>query len=152
MPQNASFLFCLFCCLCAYDHVNKRGSCDHKYAKRNELASQSGMGSNRRCGSIERGCCVTVTLTRAQQSVRPDITPATLAMPTSTMANLICPECGTNKKSGRLSCCARGGAWFKQCGDAGESQFAHTWTQGIQACRGLSSSVKFVPCVSVDIV
>ena len=45
-----------------------------------------------------------------------------------------CPKCGTTKKSGKLSCCAHGGAWFKKCGDAGDTQFVHTWTEGIQAC------------------
>ena len=45
-----------------------------------------------------------------------------------------CPKCGTIKKSGRQSCCARGGAWFKKCGDVGDTIFDHTWTEGIQAC------------------
>ena len=43
--------------------------------------------------------------------------------------------CGTTKKSGKLSCCARGGAWFKNCGDAGDMKFDHTWVEGIQACK-----------------
>ena len=39
------------------------------------------------------------------------------------------------KKSDKRSCCARGGAWFKNCGDADETKFDHTWLEGIQACR-----------------
>ena len=47
-----------------------------------------------------------------------------------------CDKCATTK-SGRHSCCARGGAWFKKCGDAGD----HTWIEGIQACKGFATSV-----------
>ena len=50
-----------------------------------------------------------------------------------------CPKCGTIKKSGKLSCCARGGAWFKQCGDVGDSSFGHTWVEGMQACKSVKS-------------
>ena len=57
-------------------------------------------------------------------------------MLTSTMAGLACPKCSNTKKSGRRSCCARGGAWFKNCGDADDIMFDHTWAEGIQACKG----------------
>ena len=53
---------------------------------------------------------------------------------TVTPTGPICFKCGT-KKSGKLSCCAPGGAWFKKCGDAGESNFDHTWAEGVQACK-----------------
>ena len=46
-----------------------------------------------------------------------------------------CPKCGTAKKSGKYSCCARGGAWFTNCGDAGDTQFEHTWAEGVEACE-----------------
>ena len=52
-----------------------------------------------------------------------------------------CPKCGIAKKSGERSCCARGGAWFKKCGDTGGAKFDHRWTEGIQACKGFASSV-----------
>ena len=52
-----------------------------------------------------------------------------------------CPKCSTIKKSGKHSCCARGGAWFKNCGDADDTQFDHTWAEGIEACKGFSDSV-----------
>ena len=51
-----------------------------------------------------------------------------------------CLKCGTAKKSGDRSCCARGGAWFKRCGDAGNEQFDHTWAEGIQACKDALTS------------
>ena len=56
-------------------------------------------------------------------------------MPTPTMSNPVCPKCGTVKKSGKRSCCARGGGWFKNCGDVGDMKFDHTWAEGIQACK-----------------
>ena len=62
-------------------------------------------------------------------------------MPALSMASFACPKCASTKKSGRHSCCARGGAWFKNCGYAGETKFGHTWAEGIQACQGFSSSV-----------
>ena len=46
----------------------------------------------------------------------------------------MCDKC-TTTKAGKLSCCARGGAWFKNCGDVGETDFEHTWAEGIQACK-----------------
>ena len=46
-----------------------------------------------------------------------------------------CPKCSTVKKSGMRSCCARGGGWFKNCGDVGDTKFDHTWAEGIQACK-----------------
>ena len=47
----------------------------------------------------------------------------------------MCPKCGIVKKSGKLSCCARGGAWFKNCGNDGDREFDHTWVEGIEACK-----------------
>ena len=51
-----------------------------------------------------------------------------------------CPNCGIAKKSGKGSCCAPGGAWFKNCGDAGDTKFDHTWTEGVQACKDVETS------------
>ena len=51
-----------------------------------------------------------------------------------------CDKCVTTKKSGKSSCCARGGAWFKNCGDVGDPMFDHTWAEGIQACRDFATS------------
>ena len=52
------------------------------------------------------------------------------------VSSTACPQCGSANKSGKRSCCARGGAWFQNCGDTGDTQFDHTWTEGIQACEG----------------
>ena len=54
-------------------------------------------------------------------------------MPIVKSSRSVCPRCGTITKSGQRSCCARGGAWFNECGDAGD--FDHTWFEGIQACK-----------------
>ena len=51
-----------------------------------------------------------------------------------------CIKCGTITKSGRRSCCAQGGAWFKDCGDIGDKKFGHTWAEGIKACNGFATS------------
>jgi len=46
-----------------------------------------------------------------------------------------CAKCGTVGKSRRLSCCGRGGSWFRDCGSAGNKKVSHTWFQGIKACK-----------------
>ena len=51
-----------------------------------------------------------------------------------------CVKCGTAKNSGKRSCCAHGGDWFKNCGDVGDTKFNHTWAEGIQVCKGLGHS------------
>ena len=50
----------------------------------------------------------------------------------------VCPRCGTIGKSGKSSCCGRGGSWFKNCGGAGNTKRQHTWHEGIQACKARS--------------
>ena len=47
----------------------------------------------------------------------------------------VCPKCGAITKSGKNSCCGRGGSWFRNCGSAGKAKLDHTWHEGIQACR-----------------
>ena len=58
---------------------------------------------------------------------------------TTAMVSRACLKCGATKKSGKRSCCAPGGAWFKNCGDAGDIKFDHTWTEGVQACKSTLS-------------
>ena len=48
---------------------------------------------------------------------------------------LACPKCGTFKKSGRVTCCAPGGAWYKNCGGAGNKDVDHSWLEGVEACK-----------------
>ena len=62
-----------------------------------------------------------------------------------------CAHCSTTAKSGKSSCCARGGAWFKNCGDAGDTNFTHTWSEGIQACKAFSSSVSVKSSLQIPV-
>ena len=39
-------------------------------------------------------------------------------------------------KSGKPSCCARGGDWFRNCGEVGDPKYDHTWLEGFRACKG----------------
>ena len=61
---------------------------------------------------------------------------ARILRPRST--NPECPQCATNR-TGKLSCCVRGGSWFKKCGNP-DSNSEHTWDEGILACEGKSKS------------
>ena len=66
--------------------------------------------------------------------------PITTAVSTNTLAidttnKMACPKCGTFKKSGRASCCAPGGAWYKNCGGIGNKHVGHSWSEGAQACQ-----------------
>merc|ERR1712032_1462396 len=45
-----------------------------------------------------------------------------------------CPKCGKFGKSGRVSCCAPGGAWYKKCGSAKNKNVQYKWSQGTDAC------------------
>ena len=67
-----------------------------------------------------------------------------------TAGNTGCPKCGATRKSGTLSCCARGGAWFKKCGDVGDTRFDYTWAGGIQICK--SGSCGETECCVITVV
>ena len=67
-------------------------------------------------------------------------TPITTSASTSSFASTIlsritCPKCGTFAKSGRVSCCAPGGAWYKNCGGAANKNVNYRWFDGIEACK-----------------
>ena len=62
-------------------------------------------------------------------------TPVATTRPT----RVVCLTCGAIKKTGKLSCCARGGSWFGKCGGAGDTKFKYTWVEGIQACKARQS-------------
>ena len=49
--------------------------------------------------------------------------------------DITCPKCGTFEKSGRVSCCAPGGGWYKNCGGASNRNADHRWLEGIEACK-----------------
>ena len=67
-----------------------------------------------------------------------------LDMPAIKVTSSACSKCGTVKKSGKHSCCARGGAWFKKCGDVGDKNVDHTWAEGVQACKSNVERLTFV--------
>ena len=92
------------------------------------------------CSKVLDAAAVSMYHKPAPEPARPGSKTPSLTMPTSTTAMSVCPKCGTIKNSGRLSCCARGGAWFKSCGDVGDTQFDHTWTEGIRACKSTLST------------
>ena len=55
----------------------------------------------------------------------------------------VCPKCGVIAKSGKNSCCSRGGAWFRNCGGTGNTKQArHTWYEGIRACNTRGAQLK----------
>ena len=54
---------------------------------------------------------------------------------TTTTITSACPKCGVIAKSGEISCCGRGGSWFRNCGSAGNAKLHHTWYEGIQVCK-----------------
>merc|ERR1711927_134877 len=60
--------------------------------------------------------------------------------PTTKHMSPVCPTCGIMKKSGRLSCCGRGGSWFGNCGSAGSGKLYHTWYEGVHPCKTLAHS------------
>merc|ERR1712203_897227 len=59
---------------------------------------------------------------------------------TTTTITSVCPKCGTIAKSGKSSCCGRGGSWFKNCGSAGNTKLEHTWHEGMHACTARRQS------------
>ena len=64
-------------------------------------------------------------------------TPASTLVITSRIAHKMkCPKCGKFKKSGRVSCCAPGGAWYNNCGGVSSSRDVdHRWFEGVEACK-----------------
>jgi surface protein len=70
--------------------------------------------------------------------VRAPITTKPVSTNTRAMASnnkMVCLKCGTFKKSGRVSCCAPGGAWYKNCGGAANGNADHRWFEGLEACK-----------------
>ena len=47
----------------------------------------------------------------------------------------VCPKCVHIGKSGKMSCCGRGGSWFGTCGSGGRSTLEHTWYEGTRVCK-----------------
>ena len=125
----------------------KRNLCGAAWV--HSTASKKGMFTASRGSVLRKVCTFTTTrkdVTRRSLTERelkivraPITTPvSTITRPTASTNKIMCPKCGTFKKSGRVSCCAPGGAWFKNCGGAGNRNVNHRWFDGVEACKGKS--------------
>ena len=92
-------------------------------------------------GSIPQATCRTPSTQRwlarwqmANMTIKTSLTALVVAS-----AVEMCPNCGTFKKSGRVSCCATDGAWYKDCGGVGNGNAGHSWFDGIEACNSKSN-------------
>ena len=92
----------------------------HSNARKKEMFEGSS-------GSIPRTVCrdsVYIEVRRVKQEVYTASTTITTSKHTDILTSTsavvsTCPKCGTFKKSGRVSCCAPGGSWYKNCGGSG---------------------------------
>ena len=82
-------------------------------------------------------------LARWRVTSTPIITPVTMT------GISMCPTCGTFNKSGRVSCCAPGGAWYNNCGGAGNRNADHSWFEGVTACKRKSKAMTEGACLLV---
>ena len=80
------------------------------------------------------GMCCYVLFTHPRVCLVPDTTTAGVSAAASTGGLIACPKCGTTK-AGKLTCCVRGGSWFKKCGNPGDPKFEHTWAEGTESCK-----------------
>jgi len=99
-----------------------------KSTKKSKRSKPSKVAPSRRYPTRSRG-------TRRPAPDRELIVRASNTIIASTTSRILCPSCGTFEKSGRFSCCAPGGAWFKNCGGVGNKNIGHRWFEGIEACR-----------------
>jgi len=61
--------------------------------------------------------------------------PSTPAISPTIAGTKMCLQCDTFAKSGRVSCCAPGGAWHENCGGAGYRNADYTWFEGMKDCK-----------------
>ena len=73
--------------------------------------------------------------------------PSVTVSPIATTKAFVCPACGVNKFTGKLSCCSRGGTWFNNCGDDGD-EFDHTWREGLVSCQSKLWQRSYAICMS----
>ena len=91
---------------------------------------------------------VFVTTTQKGRELRAHMLLNTAAISSTMHSQSICPKCGTFTKSGRASCCAPGGAWYDECGGAGNEHVEHTWLEGAKACRRKFEATCMQTCVA----
>ena len=61
--------------------------------------------------------------------------PVLVTMTNTIRSRSVCSKCGTVAKSGKHSCCGRGGSWFRNCGIGVNTNFDHTWFEGLRVCK-----------------
>ena len=109
----------------------------------NSKASKEAMFTVSR-GSISRTVCTATTgrqhpglpltereLNLVRAPISTPVRPSTLTIASTN--TVTCPKCGEFKRSGRVSCCAPGGSWYKSCGSAGNTNADHRWFEGLEA-------------------
>ena len=116
-----------------------------KASKVDMFAGSSGSISPTACTSASTLATTQVTSHYATRRPLPERelvvhTPISTSVSTSTFTSMIisgmaCPKCGTFAKSGRVSCCAPGGAWFKNCGGFRDRNVDHRWPEGVEVCK-----------------
>ena len=100
-------------------------------------------------GSIPSQVCTLTTTTPRYVLRRPiperELAPLSTITLTITSGNeVVCQNCGTFKKFGRVSCCAPGGDWFKKCGGVGNGRVGHSWSEGAQVCKRKSNVYRYI--------
>ena len=101
---------------------------------------KASVGDHVLCFAVLNAACLhadaPVTMTKSP------VTMTKSPVTTASSPRTTCPKCAklTGKNSGKLSCCAHGGAWFNKCGKTGDPNFDHTWSEGAKACEGKFSS------------
>ena len=121
--------------LCGFHWVKSKAS------KSNMFEGSSGSIARTACTSAPTPATTQVTHQYVSRQPIPDRelivrTPiSTLSVTSMIDRTITCPRCGTFRKSGRFSCCAPGGAWFKNCGGVGSKNVDHRWSDGVKACK-----------------
>merc|ERR1712224_375303 len=99
-------------------------------------------------GSISTTVCTTPKPRRGQRD-RDLIARTTIATPSviTSTNTMTCRKCGKFKRSGRVSCCAPGGTWYKNCGGFGNRDVEHMWSDGVEACTPRTASIISSACI-----
>merc|ERR1712224_744320 len=104
----------------------------------------------RSSGSIAQNMCSSPSqrwLARWKKTSTSTTASLTISGVTSVSARMvICSKCAIFKKSGRVSCCAPGGAWYHNCGDGGDSNTGYSWFEGVRACKPTTTTPISLSC------
>ena len=121
-----------------------------KASKSSMFAGSSGSISRTVCTPVLPSVTTQVTshyatrhpLPERELIVRASITTtlSTSIFTSTILSTMTCPKCGTFGKSGRVSCCAPGGAWYQNCGGATNENVHYRWSEGAEACKRKSEA------------